>query len=283
MTKFSKAAFTASVLCVSMTSSTTLAWIPNSNMDVLSIRSQGNRSSQQLYARPSALVKSQSIADTVTATQQQQQAPTDISLPGGVSIPVPDPIQETISQILQTEKATEDAITNVEKSSASNLLDMFNSIDSIFSKLSDSIVSSIPKDQLSTIITNAIDAAKDNTKQVDDILLSNPMIGPFLSTIQNKLTFYSPILSKQILSSTGSLQPTVTLLVSAIVTYVITTSMLNMNAGPAPSSPYPLGRYDPKSARAYFDGRLNEVIGRGVEIASQSLVFGLALLSDKLK
>lgn len=291
---YSQAALTVTLLCVSSISSMSSAWIQNPAS--YAIRSSSHQSSTtQLYVRPSALSRqppavlntpsTENLVEKVTSSSTS--APTDVSLPGGVSLPIPSPIQETVAQIMQTEKATEEVITNVEKSSASSLLDIFNSIDSIFNslqtKVTDTLIQSIPKDELSNIITKSIDVAKDNSRQLDDALLSNPTLGPVVSLIQSKITSLSPLLGEQISSSTTGLQPTVALLSSAIITYSVTSSLLNMNEGPPPSSPYPLGKYNPSTARVYFDTRLNEVVGRGLQIASQSLVFGLALLSDKLK
>ncbi len=49
-----------------------------------------------------------------------------------------------------------------------------------------------------------------------------------------------------------------------------------------PSQPYPTGRYDPDTARAYFDRRLPLVLARGLSIGLQSLQFGIGILSDKV-
>ena len=281
MTRYTQTALATTLLCVSSIAPMSSAWVQNPSSSVI------RQASSELHARPSAL-STTAMDDSITNNLLEKvTSPTDISLPGGVSLPIPSPVQEKVTQILQTEKATEEAITNVEKSSASSLLNIFDSIDTLFSslqnKLSDNVVQSIPKDELSSIITKSIEIVKENSQQIDDSLLSNPTVGPFVSFIQSKITSLSPILGEQLLSSTTDLQPTVALLSSALVTYTVTSAILNFNEGPAPSSAYPLGKYDPNSARLYFDNRLNEVIGRGLEIASQSLVFGLALLSDKLK
>ena len=90
------------------------------------------------------------------------------------------------------------------------------------------------------------------------------------------------LLSPIIGSELASLPPTVGILASAGITYGIIATVLSIGEGPPPSSPYPLGRYDPSSARAFFDKRPLDVISRGVEIASISTKFGLTVLKDKL-
>ena len=71
------------------------------------------------------------------------------------------------------------------------------------------------------------------------------------------------------------------LLVSTVISYSVVSSILSWGQPPPPTKPYPLERYDPDSARAYFDGKLGEAIGRALQIATTSLGFGLALLKDK--
>lgn len=76
--------------------------------------------------------------------------------------------------------------------------------------------------------------------------------------------------------------PTVFVLLSFVVTFLATNAFLTWSQPPPPSQPYPLNKYDPIGARAYFDRRLVLVISRGLEIAFKSLGFGVNLLMDKL-
>jgi len=76
--------------------------------------------------------------------------------------------------------------------------------------------------------------------------------------------------------------PTVSLLLSAVLTYFAVAAVLSWGQPPPPSQPYPLNKYDPISARAYFDRRLPQVLARGLEVFAKSLQFGLSLLKDKL-
>lgn len=109
-------------------------------------------------------------------------------------------------------------------------------------------------------------------------MLNDPTIGPILNEIQTNFQKLSPIIGEEL----ASLPPSVGILASAGITYGIISTTLSIGEGPPPSSPYPLGRYDPSSARAYFDKRPLEVISRAVEIASISTKFGLGLLKDYL-
>ena len=59
--------------------------------------------------------------------------------------------------------------------------------------------------------------------------------------------------------------------------------VLDVGKGPPPSSPYPLGRYDPRAAREYFDTRGDTLVKRGVEVVVLSTKFGISLLNDYLR
>ena len=76
--------------------------------------------------------------------------------------------------------------------------------------------------------------------------------------------------------------PTLTLAGSAVLTYVVVSSILNAGQGPPPTQPYPENKYDPTAARAYFDQRMPQVIARGLEIFVQSVQFGVSILRDSL-
>jgi len=80
--------------------------------------------------------------------------------------------------------------------------------------------------------------------------------------------------------------PAVLLLFSSIVTYTILNAILNNNSTPPPSSPYPMNRYDPISARRYFDSRPLEVLSRAVQVTLLSGTFlsglGLDYVTGKL-
>lgn len=77
--------------------------------------------------------------------------------------------------------------------------------------------------------------------------------------------------------------PTLTLVASAVLSYFVINSALSSRQAPPPSQPYPMNKYDPIAARAYFDKRLPMVVARSLEIAFKSLQFALSLASDKFQ
>ena len=187
------------------------------------------------------------------------------------------PVQGALQQIIDSERA----LNNMEHTAVSNaaraLLSILDSFD-LFSADMYSKILSVPMETLQNIVSTSIDAAKTYATNIDEGLLSDPSIGPILTTLQNKAMLLSPIIGSEL----ASLPPTVGILASAGITYGIIATVLSIGEGPPPSSPYPLGRYDPSSARAFFDKRPLDVISRGVEIASISTKFGLTVLKDKL-
>jgi len=92
-------------------------------------------------------------------------------------------------------------------------------------------------------------------------------------------------LSQQILVQVDGLPTPLVILGSALLSFIVISSMLSY-FGPAkplaPSQPYPLGKYDASSAQLYFDERPWLVISRAVQITVISLAFGAGLLKDKL-
>lgn len=189
------------------------------------------------------------------------------------------PVRSLLSHIIETEQA----LNNMEHTAVSNiargLLSIIDNIDNGLGSLTTSLVNDIPADTLKHIVTSAIETAKSVTLNIDDALLSTPTLGPILSAIQNQAVALSPIIGKEL----GELPPSVGILASSIITYTIMSTAFSIGQEPPESSPYPLGRYDPNAARRYFDRRIGEVVGRGLEIAVQSSKFGFGILSDYLR
>mmetsp|Transcript_26475 Transcript_26475/g.59718 ORF Transcript_26475/g.59718 Transcript_26475/m.59718 type:complete len:598 (-) Transcript_26475:68-1861(-) len=79
-----------------------------------------------------------------------------------------------------------------------------------------------------------------------------------------------------------NLPPSVTLLIASYVTYSLFSALLSIGQEPPPSSPYPMNRYDPISARRYFDQRVVQVARRAIEVTFFSTTFLSALLGDFL-
>lgn len=71
--------------------------------------------------------------------------------------------------------------------------------------------------------------------------------------------------------------------ITTIVTYFVVSSVLTWGEAPPPSKPYPLQRYDPVAAQAYFDSRPAEAVARALQIAIKSLGFGLSFLQDQIR
>jgi hypothetical protein len=85
-----------------------------------------------------------------------------------------------------------------------------------------------------------------------------------------------------LVATTGGNTPIV-LAVSAVVSYLVISTVLGWNQAPPPSKPYPLQRYDPDAARAYFDDKLVQAVSRTFVIATTTLGFTISLLRDKLE
>ena len=96
-------------------------------------------------------------------------------------------------------------------------------------------------------------------------------------------SLFNRIEDQMTLPSLNDAPPSFVILASALVTYVVVSYLLNIGQTPPPSRPYPLQRYDPFSARAYFDRRPAKVVARALEIATTSTWFGLRLLQDYFK
>jgi hypothetical protein len=94
-----------------------------------------------------------------------------------------------------------------------------------------------------------------------------PILSPFLLRIQT-------LLPLQLTSG-------ITFLMASVLSLLFAGSLWDYSQR-GPSQPYPTGRYDPDTARAYFDRRLPLVMARGFSIVLQSLQFGIGVLSDKV-
>ena len=82
---------------------------------------------------------------------------------------------------------------------------------------------------------------------------------------------------------TGALNTPEAIAATAVVSYVVVSSILTWGDSPPPGRPYPKGKYDPVGARVFFGRRPLQVLARSLTIASKSLTFALSLAGDKLK
>ena len=125
--------------------------------------------------------------------------------------------------------------------------------------------------QFEALDQSVVVKVEEIARQLQDLVVKEyPVLAPYLDKLK---TWLAPALNS----------PSLTLVVSALLTYTIVSSVLSWDRAPPPSQPYPAGKYDPIAARAYFDNKLHLVLGRGLEILVQSLQFGLRLLQDKIK
>lgn len=189
------------------------------------------------------------------------------------------PLRIALKQILEKETS----LYTLDKSSTSNLvqslLSMIDTFDSMIHSLKAAVVDDFPTDAINTIVLTSIESAKTYATSIDETLLSSPVVGPVLTSIQNAVAMIIPIIGQEL----ASLPPSVGLLASFTISYTIISTVQSMGKGPPLSSPYPLGRYDSSSARIYFRSRLGEMAARASEIGARSGEFGLALLGDAIR
>jgi hypothetical protein len=74
--------------------------------------------------------------------------------------------------------------------------------------------------------------------------------------------------------------PALVIILTSIITYSLIGQLLTLGASPPPSSPYPMNKYDPVSARRYFDARPLEILARAVQVTLLSGTFLSGLLVD---
>eukprot|EP00555_Chaetoceros_dichaeta_P012197 CAMPEP_0198261370 /NCGR_PEP_ID=MMETSP1447-20131203/10115_1 /TAXON_ID=420782 /ORGANISM="Chaetoceros dichaeta, Strain CCMP1751" /LENGTH=942 /DNA_ID=CAMNT_0043949269 /DNA_START=8 /DNA_END=2836 /DNA_ORIENTATION=- len=187
------------------------------------------------------------------------------------------PLRIALTQILEKETS----LDTLDKSSTSNLvqtlLSMIDTFDSMLHSLK-AVANDFPTEAINTIFLTSVESAKTYATSIDETLLSSPLIGPVLTSIQNAVAMIIPIIGQEL----ASLPPSVGLLASFTISYTIISTVQSMGKGPPLSSPYPLGRYDSSSARIYFRSRLGEMAARATEIGARSGEFGLALLGDAI-
>lgn len=117
--------------------------------------------------------------------------------------------------------------------------------------------------------------ASQISQSVDSWLLEqNPEVEQVYKSLLNQL-------SESALFAENSTPLTVA--ITGFVTYSIVSTVLSFGEEPRPSKPYPLQRYDPIAAQAYFDGKIAEAVTRALDISLISLSFGLSLLKDYVR
>mmetsp|Transcript_11950 Transcript_11950/g.22377 ORF Transcript_11950/g.22377 Transcript_11950/m.22377 type:complete len:1017 (-) Transcript_11950:370-3420(-) len=203
---------------------------------------------------------------------------------GGASVEdVRSALDTGLVQVKETLQVLQDMQHSAYLTLVGNILEGLKTLDGFTSFVFSTFVALplITAQQYASQVSNLV---QDFLSSVDATLLQDPTVGPTLLSVQTKV---GQLLSSSNMMSSEQdvllLPPTLGIFLSATTTYVILSTIFSIGKGPPPSSPYPLGRYDPKSARAYFDQRPLSILQRGLEIASLSVGFGLKLLQDKMK
>eukprot|EP00980_Cylindrotheca_fusiformis_P006805 scaffold1426_cov83-Cylindrotheca_fusiformis.AAC.7 len=170
-------------------------------------------------------------------------------------------------------KASLDGATNGVKGVVGNL-DTFNSqIDNSYKESLEAILNEIRTilTQEGKVQTEFSEYATRLSQEIDRWLGNqNPDVESLYQRILHQITSFN-------LNSPGAL------VLSAIATYTIVSSILTWDEPPPPSKPYLQQQYDPIGAKIYFDGKPLKALSRGVEIALKSFGFALSLLLDKIR
>ena len=127
------------------------------------------------------------------------------------------------------------------------------------------------------VLAAVSEIAQELQKAILAYLEQHPDYQPVYDTVLAQVSRLSSALP------VDNVPPPVSSLLTAVLTYTTISSLFAIGEAPPPSQPYPLKRYDPDAARAYFDERLLLVLQRGFQVSTTSLNFGLSLLQDKIK
>jgi hypothetical protein len=141
-------------------------------------------------------------------------------------------------------------------------------LNELFVSIVSSLTSLIPSSNINFDTVSSIQPLLDQFKQavVSIGILSND---DAMKVIQSINTAFSVLNTPE------------SILVSAILSYVVINSVMTWSDSPPPGRPYPKGKYDPIAARIYFDSRPLQVLARSVTITVKSLSFALKLAQDK--
>lgn len=187
------------------------------------------------------------------ASSAASRAATATSTSTAASIPSP-----------QTSDAT--AVANVD------FAEIFANVARAFTSLEDRAV------DVATATLTTIQAYESS---LDLRLTSDPAFGEAWTSVKAAI---APLLaSLPSHPDLGNVPPSVALILASYVTYSIVSTVLSFGDEPPPASPYPMNRYDPTSARRYFDGRWNLVVGRTIQVSLLSGAFLIGILADYLK
>ena len=141
-------------------------------------------------------------------------------------------------------------------------------MNELFVSIVSSVTSIIPSSNINFDTVSSIQPLLDQFKEavVSIGILSND---DAMKVIQSINTAFSVLNTPE------------SILVSAILSYVVINSVMTWSDSPPPGRPYPKGKYDPIAARIYFDSRPLQVLARSVTITVKSLSFAMKLAQDK--
>jgi len=212
---------------------------------------------------------------TTSAFAPSSLSSTVLSSSRGRSSTTPPPkttLQLQVSDVTDTFKTAFATVDNGLKNIVNNL-DVFNlSINEKTKGLLQDLLSKIQTimGEGSMIKEIFLKYATSLSQNVDQWLTTqNPQVESFFRHIAD-----------QVASTHININTPETIGITTFLTYFVVSSLLTWDEAPPPSKPYPLQRYDPVAAQAYFDGRVIEFTSRALEIAVKSLNFGLKVLQD---
>mmetsp|Transcript_19991 Transcript_19991/g.37608 ORF Transcript_19991/g.37608 Transcript_19991/m.37608 type:complete len:923 (-) Transcript_19991:103-2871(-) len=197
------------------------------------------------------------------------------SIPASAATNTAAEVSSATSQATQAAATT--TATDGVQSIANNLPDIRNIID--FSTISETLSSTInsvtssPLSSASEIAAAIVSTVQSYETLVDDELTAS-IIGEAWSSAKDQL---GPLFETLI---HPDLPPSVTLVIASYVTYSVVNTILSFGQEPPPNSPYPMNKYDPVSARRYFDGKWGLVVSRAVQVSFLSGTFLLGLALD---
>ncbi|KAL7442870.1 hypothetical protein ACHAXH_009435 [Discostella pseudostelligera] len=167
-------------------------------------------------------------------------------------------------------------------SSSSQWSDFVNSLPS-FSSISPkpspsdlsstSITKSFPTsiDELSNAILSTVQSYES---QIDTQLSNSLSLKETWTVIKQQ---FGPVFESLI---HPNLPISVTFLLVSYIVYSVISTIRSFGEEPPPNSPYPMNKYDPNTAKKYFNGKFGVVVLRAIEVAIYSGAFLLGLALD---
>ena len=185
-----------------------------------------------------------------------------------------DPFARLAAKIAQTERAAEALERSTVSSGARGTLSVLDRADSLLHE-----IAAGPAEAARAATGAAARTAEGAATALDSAVRSSAALdGPY-EALRATLDQAAPAFGAEV----AGFSPGVLLVATAALTYGLATAVLGFGTPPPPRRPYPLNQYDAATARAYFDQRLGDVLGRTIEVSAKSAGFGLKLLSDYLR